>query len=41
MTVLESSGQWQFLERRQKYYSHPNTNSDTILEVWTYQIISK
>ncbi|MDY7008545.1 MAG: class I SAM-dependent methyltransferase [Cyanobacteriota bacterium] len=41
MTVLESSGQWQFLERGQKYYSHPNTNLDTILEVWTYQILSK
>ncbi|NEQ39667.1 MAG: class I SAM-dependent methyltransferase [Okeania sp. SIO3I5] len=40
MTALESSSQWQFLERGEKYYSHPNTNSDTILEVWTYQVIS-
>nr|WP_293097890.1 class I SAM-dependent methyltransferase [Okeania sp. SIO2F4] len=41
MTVLELSSQWQFLERGQKYFSLPNTNSDTILEVWTYQVISK
>ncbi|MDJ0556146.1 MAG: class I SAM-dependent methyltransferase [Microcoleaceae cyanobacterium MO_207.B10] len=41
MTALESSGKWQFLERGEKYYSHSNTNSDTILEVWMYQVISK
>ncbi|MGD1705176.1 methyltransferase domain-containing protein [Dapis sp. BLCC M229] len=39
MTALESSSQWKFLERGQKYYSHPNTNSDTILEVWTYWVM--
>ena len=41
MTVLGLSSQWQFLERGQKYFSRPNTNSDTILEVWMYQVISK
>lgn len=38
MAELESSGQWQFIERGEKYCSHPNTNLDTLLEIWTYQV---
>ena len=38
MKELESSGQWQLIERGDKYYPHPNSNLKTSLEIWTYQI---
>ena len=38
MTGLESSGQWQLIELGEKYYPHPNTNLNTSLEIWTYQV---
>ncbi|MEQ9481263.1 class I SAM-dependent DNA methyltransferase [Coleofasciculus sp. F4-SAH-05] len=38
MTELESSGQWQLIERGEPYYPHPNTNLKTCLEIWTYQV---
>ena len=38
MTQLESSGAWQLIERGEKYCSHPNTNLDTLLEIWVYQV---
>ncbi|NER51006.1 MAG: methyltransferase domain-containing protein [Symploca sp. SIO1A3] len=38
MTELESSGQWQFIERGEPYHPHPNTNLKTSLEIWTYQV---
>lgn len=38
MTALTKSGQWQFIERGDKYYPHPNSNLDTSLEIWIYQV---
>ncbi|NEO79455.1 class I SAM-dependent methyltransferase [Moorena sp. SIO4G3] len=38
MASLESSGQWQLIERGDKYYSHPNTKQKTPVEIWTYQV---
>ena len=34
MAELESYGKWEFKERGDKYCSHPNTNLDTLLEIW-------
>ncbi|NET83441.1 MAG: class I SAM-dependent methyltransferase [Moorea sp. SIO1F2] len=38
MANLESSDQWQLIERGDKYYSHPNTKQKTPVEIWTYQV---
>lgn len=37
ITELESSGQWQFIERGEPYSPHPN-NLKTSKEVWTYRV---